>query len=90
MQTTINTLNKLFLAAANSSKPDLGGLNFFAVFLILVGLVSVINPNLFWYLRIGRKVPHISPSKLYLGLLRFGGVLVIALGIYLLIYLRQY
>lgn len=83
-------IDRLFLAAGANAKPDLGGLSLFAVFFILLGLVSVIFPKLFWHMRIGRKVPHVTPSKLYLGMLRFGGLLVVALGVYLLVFINRY
>jgi hypothetical protein len=89
MKIITDIINHLFLATSGNVSPDLGGLNFFAVLIILVGLVSVIYPHLFWHLRIGRKVPHVKPSNLYLNLLRFGGILVVALGIYVIFYISQ-
>ncbi len=54
---------------------------FFGFLLLAVGIVSMIFPRLFWHLRIGRKVPHVEPSSLYLMMLRFGGLLTVALGL---------
>jgi hypothetical protein len=62
---------------------------FFGIFIIAIGLSSLIYPQIFWYLRVGRKIPGVPPTKLYLLVLRFGGFLVIILGIYFIIHLRQ-
>ncbi len=65
-----------------------GSLLFFGLLTIAIGLVSIIRPQLFWYLRIGRKLPGIDPHRYYLLVLRFGGVLVIAIGLVMLNYAR--
>jgi len=77
-----NQLLIYFSLTATSKQPPVnpGSLLFFGILLIAVGMVSIICPQVFWYLRIGRKVPGVQPSGLYLWLLRFGGLLVIALG----------
>lgn len=59
---------------------------FFGIFIIAIGLASIIYPQLFWYLRIGRKVPRVAPMRSYLILLRIGGLLAMTLGIYMLNY----
>lgn len=56
-------------------------LKFFGLFLLAVGLLSLFRPQIFWHLRVGRKIPGVPPSKLYLLILRFGAVLVIILGL---------
>lgn len=92
MQIVSEIITSLLLATsakATNIEPNPGGLTLFAVLFILLGLVSVVFPKAFWHMRIGRKVPHVKPSKLYLGMLRFGGLLVVALGIYLLLFIRQ-
>lgn len=55
---------------------------FFGILLIIVGMVSIIYPRLFWHLRIGRKIPGVAPSSLYLMVLRFGGLLTVILGLF--------
>ncbi len=77
----------IIICTAAVPQGDFGGVKIFAAMLILIGLVSVVYPRLFWYLRVGRKVPWVIPSPIYLALLRFGGILVVALGVYVLYYL---
>lgn len=64
--------------------PDLASLRLFGVFILAVGILSLIRPQVFWHLRVGRKIPGVPPTKLYLIVLRFGGVLVVALGLWML------
>ncbi|MDW7739848.1 MAG: hypothetical protein SCJ97_07315 [Bacillota bacterium] len=70
--------------------PPTGGLIFFGIFTIIIGLTSIIYPRLFWYLRIGRKIGQVPPQNLYLLVLRFGGLLVVILGIVMISYARQF
>ncbi len=78
------------LLNATTQVPDnVGGMIFFGLFIVAIGLFSVVYPQVFWYLRVGRKIPGVPPNKLYLAVLRIGGLLVILLGIYVIIYLRQ-
>ncbi len=71
--------------AAGESMPVLpGSILFFGIFIIVIGLISIIYPRLFWYLRVGRKLKGASPGKLYLWVLRFGGILVVAIGIFMI------
>ncbi len=58
---------------------------FFGILFTVIGAISIIYPRIFWYLRVGRKLKGASPGKLYLWVLRFGGVLVVAIGL-LLVY----
>lgn len=81
-----NALFSMILATGKSVEDILAGLIFFSVLLIAIGLTSIVYPKLFWYLRIGRKVPSVEPSPLYLWVLRFGGILVLALGVFMLFY----
>lgn len=77
----------IYISLTATSKQPLvnpGSLIFFAILLIAVGVVSTIRPQVFWYLRIGRKVPGVQPSGLYLWVLRIGGLLVIVLGVIIL------
>ncbi len=76
----------LTLTAGKSAEDVLGGLLFFSILLIAIGLTSIIYPRLFWHLRIGRRVKGLEPSSLYLWVLRFGGILVLALGILMITY----
>lgn len=71
----------LLLTANQVPEYSLGSLMFFAVMIMAIGLVSIIYPQLFWHLRVGRKIPSVPPNKLYLMVLRFGGILVIVLGL---------
>lgn len=76
-------------AAAGEVPADPGiekGLIFFGAIVLAVGLVSLFNPRFFWYLRIGRKLPPgTSPGRLYLNVLRFGGILACALAVLVLL-----
>jgi hypothetical protein len=73
-------LSSLLLAVTDPVPVDLSSLRIFGVFITTVGIISFIRPQIFWHLRVGRKIPGVSPHKLYLNVLRFGAVLVIALG----------
>jgi hypothetical protein len=70
--------------AAEVVLPDLSSLRLFGVLLLATGILSLLRPQLFWHLRVGRKIPGVPPNKLYLIVLRFGGVLVVALGLWML------
>lgn len=61
-----------------------GSILFFGIFITVIGIISIIYPQLFWYLRIGRKLNGASPGKLYLWVLRFGGILVVAIGLFMI------
>lgn len=80
---------KTILSTANQTPVDLSGVQYFGILIIIVGLVSLAFPQAFWHLRVGRKIPGVPPNRLYLLVLRFGGMLVIALGIYVITYIRQ-
>ncbi len=64
--------------------PDLSGLRLFGIFILAVGIISLIRPHIFWHLRVGRKIPGVPPTKLYLNVLRFGGILVVMLGLWMI------
>ncbi len=72
------------LLAADGSLPGLAGLRIFGFFIFSVGLLSLIRPQVFWYLRVGRKIPGVPAPKIYLLVLRFGAILVIALGLFMM------
>ena len=75
-------------AGTAEAGPDLKGtLFFFGLFMLAIGLLSIIYPRLFWYLRIGHKikVEGVSPGRLYLAVLRIGGILVCALAVWMLL-----
>lgn len=80
-----STIN-LFLTSGNPQAIEPGNLIFFGLLIIVFGLVSIIFPQFFWQLRVGRKIPGVPPNKLYLMVLRFGGLLVIILGLIMLYY----
>ena len=70
------------MAAAGHGAPlNQGSLTVFGMFILIIGVLSLVYPRLFWHLRIGRKVPGVEPSSLYLIMLRLGGLLVIVLGL---------
>lgn len=75
----------LLLSAESPAAPvDARGLFFFGVLVLGTGLISLIYPRLFWNIGIGRKA-KIAPPPLYLGMLRFGGVLACALAVVMLL-----
>jgi hypothetical protein len=88
MLNTVQIVQVILLNAASQVPSDTGGVIFFGVFIIAIGVFSVVYPQAFWYLRVGRKIPGVPPNKLYLVVLRIGGLLAILLGIYVIIYLR--
>ena len=89
MVNTLYLIQGLLLNATAQFPAGTGGIIFFGFFIIAVGIFSVIYPQAFWHLRVGRKIPGVPPNKLYLVVLRIGGLLTILLGIYVIIYLRQ-
>lgn len=75
------------VAAAGKQVEDItGSLLFFSLFFMVIGLISIVYPRLFWYLRIGRKVRGVEPSSVYLWVLRIGGIMLFALGAFILYY----
>ncbi|MFO8191408.1 MAG: hypothetical protein R6U08_01325 [Bacillota bacterium] len=81
-----NDCLEIFLTAGKRMPGTTGNLIFFGILTIVVGLASVIYPQLFWYLRVGRKVPDMAPNRAYLIILRFGGILVIIIGLVMMNY----
>jgi len=73
-------------AAGNQIENITGSLIFFSLFFMAIGLISIVYPRLFWYLRIGRKVKGVEPSSVYLWVLRFGGLMLFALNAVILYY----
>ena|GEM_PF-4095893 len=73
-------------AAGNQIENITGSLIFFSLFFMAIGLISIVYPRLFWYLRIGRKVKGVEPSSVYLWVLRFGGLMLFALSAIILYY----
>jgi len=74
-------LGSLLLSAGQVPEFNLGSMIVFAVMIMAIGLVSIIYPQLFWHLRVGRKIPSVPSNKLYLLVLRFGGILVVVFGL---------
>ncbi len=75
------------LAAAGKQIENItGSLLFFSLFFMVIGLISIVYPRLFWYLRIGRKVKGVEPSSIYLWVLRTGGFMLFALCAIILYY----
>ncbi len=54
---------------------------FFGIIFIIIGMISILYPQFFWYLRVGRKLEGATPGKLYLWVLRFGGIMVVIVGL---------
>lgn len=83
----------MFMSSSGLQSPDLlpvsgnagpiipESLLFFGLLILGAGVVSIVRPEIFWHLRVGRKIPGVPPSKLYLMVLRFGGLLTAALGV---------
>lgn len=61
---------------------------FVALLIIPAGALEVINPRLAWQVSEGWKLQDVEPSGLYLALLRAGGVVMLAVGLFLLISMR--
>lgn len=79
--------SKAGLAAAGKQIENItGSLLFFSLLFMAIGLISIVYPRLFWYLRIGRKVKGVEPSSVYLWVLRIGGFMLFALGAIILYY----
>ena len=75
----------LFFSAESPAAPvDARGLFFFGILVLGTGLISLIYPRLFWNIGIGRKA-RIQPPRLYLTMLRFGGVLACVLAVVMLL-----
>ena len=74
------------LSATGTPPVNPWSLLFFGLLVIAIGITSIVYPQLFWYLRIGRKLKEGSPSRLYLVVLRFGGVLNVAVGAVIIYY----
>jgi hypothetical protein len=89
MLNIVQIVQGTLLSAASQLPDNTSGIIFFGVFIIAIGIFSVVYPQTFWHLRVGRKIPGVPPNKLYLVVLRIGGLLTILLGIYVIIYLRQ-
>ncbi len=81
LQSLLFSVNHLAVEAVS---PDLSSLRLFGIIILAVGILSLIRPQVFWHLRVGRKIPGVPPTKLYLQVLRCGGVLVVALGLWML------
>lgn len=71
-------------AGSSPGQQAQAGLIFFGVLTLAVGLCSIIYPQFFWWLRIGRRAPHVAPIRAYLNLIRAGGVLVCILALLIL------
>lgn len=54
---------------------------FFALILILLGLLNLLKPEVSWYLSDGWKFKDAEPSDLALGLARVVGVIMIIVGL---------
>ncbi len=66
---------------------DKFGLMIMALIILAIGLVSIFYPQVFWWMRIGRKAKHISPVAAYIMVLRIGGVLTCGAALYLIYYI---
>ncbi|GEM_PF-887195 len=78
-------LASLVSPAAAEQVPDMPvSILFFGIFISTLGMISIIYPRIFWYLRVGRKLKGAAPGKLYLWVIRFGGILVLAMGLFMI------
>lgn len=84
MHTLLSLFRSIQLLATETVLPSLYSLRLFGIFILAIGILSLIRPQIFWHLRVGRKIPGVPPTKLYLHVLRFGGVLVVALGLWMI------
>lgn len=76
-------------ATAKPLAENVTSLYFFGILLIALGVFSVVRPQTFWHLRVGRKIPGVRPNNLYLLLLRFGGIMTILLGLVIILNARS-
>jgi hypothetical protein len=76
------------IATVKPLAENVTSLYFFGFLLIALGVFSVVRPQTFWHLRVGRKIPGVKPSSLYLFLLRFGGIMTTILGIVIILNAR--
>ncbi len=76
-------------AAVKPLAENVTSLYFFGFLLIALGVFSIVRPQTFWHLRVGRKIPGVRPSNLYLHLLRFGGVMTAILGLVIILNARS-
>ncbi len=76
------------IAAVKPLAENVASLYFFGILLIALGVFSVVRPQTFWHLRVGRKIPGVKPSSLYLYLLRFGGIMTTILGLVIIMNAR--
>jgi|GEM_PF-2067441 hypothetical protein len=58
-----------------------------ASIILIIGLISLFFPKVFWWLRIGRRAKDIPPVPAYLFVLRIGGALTCAVALYLFYYI---
>jgi len=84
MHTLLSLFRSIQLLATETVLPSLYSLRLFGIFILAIGILSLIRPQIFWHLRVGRKIPGVPPTKLYLHVLRFGGGLVVALGLWMI------
>jgi uncharacterized membrane protein HdeD (DUF308 family) len=77
------------IAVVNPLAENVASLYFFGILLIALGVFSIIRPQTFWHLRVGRKIPGVKPSNLYLHLLRFGGIMTALLGLVIILNARS-
>lgn len=54
---------------------------FFGFLLIIIGIVSIVNPEITFFLNRGWMYKNTEPSELYLSLTRFGGVIICIVGV---------
>ena len=64
--------------------PEEKGINWFSVFVIFVGILMVIYPKLFWFMRYGMYFKEAEMSTAAGMIFRGIGVIIIVLGIYIL------
>jgi len=59
---------------------------FIGLIIIAIGLINIFKPTFAWYMKEGWKVSGDSePSDSYLALTRFGGVVAVIMGLFVMI-----
>jgi uncharacterized protein YjeT (DUF2065 family) len=55
------------------------------IIFILFGVLNVIYPRASWYMKTGWQFKNAEPSELALTMIRIGGIISIAIGIFILV-----
>ncbi|GKX30673.1 hypothetical protein SH1V18_31530 [Vallitalea longa] len=73
-----------FKAFLKKGSVDINGSQlFFGFILIIIGIISIVNPEVTFFLNRGWMYKNTEPSELYLTLTKFGGVIICIIGVVL-------